>query len=460
MSLNGIVSQFRKFFPAQWLNSLARQTGLVKRSSSKFEGADIFQLLIQAINAPTELSINSFCQILYQINRNAKLKAQSLWERIVSQEAVSFIEGIYEKTWLIYVERIKKDCLKSSSNFFEQFSQILIEDSTVIILNEKLSPFFKGCGGSGSKSSLKIHLIFDAISNKFCWLKIYKDRRPDCSIAYDILQLVTEKTLVIRDLGFFILDVFNEIHLKGSFFISRLHPKVGVYLTANDSQPLDLIKYIKKNYKLFSSGSFNVFLGAEKKVPVRLVFYKAPEDVVNERKRKIKRTRQQKGGVASEALLIWQEYTLLITNLPEEMAPTKVIGTVYRLRWEIELIFKTWKSHLRLDVLKGTRPERIEVFLYTKLIGVLLIGILCDYLKKVVLRTFGNIEISHVKIAKFVISMNILVGVFKGYLRNEITDFINDKYWVKQFCKQKRKRKTTIERIDFQEVFGTHQALA
>ena len=114
----------------------------------------------------------------------------------------------------------------------------------------------------------------------------------------------------------------------------------------------------------------------------------------------------------------------------------------------------------RLDVLKGTRPERIEVFLYTKLIGVLLIGILCDYLEKVVLKMFGNIETSHVKIAKFVISMNILVGVFKGYLRNEITEFINDKYWVKQFCKQKRKRKTTIERIEFREFFGTHQVLA
>lgn len=272
MNLNSILNQFRQFFPAHWLNSLARQTGLVQRSSSKVDGTDICQLLIQAVNAPLELSLEGFCKTLYQINRNAKLKVQSLWERIVNPAAVAFAENVYAKTWSLYAERIKKDCSKYSCHFFEQFSQILIEDSTVIALNEKLSSFFKGCGGSASKSSLKIHLIFDAISNTFSRLKIYKDKRPDNALAYDVLPQVTKGALVIRDLGFFILNVFNEIKIRGAFFISRLHPHVNVYLSAHDVEPIDLVKYVNKNFKLGSCGSFNVFLGAVEKLPVRLIF--------------------------------------------------------------------------------------------------------------------------------------------------------------------------------------------
>jgi len=454
MNLNLILARFHQFFPTQWLNSFARQTGLIRRSTSRFTGKDICQLLIQAVNSPTELSLDGFCKMLYQITGNAKLRVQSFWERIVNHKAISFIEGIYARTWAIYSEQLKKDCSKYPCGFYENFSQILIEDSTIISLNEKLSKFFKGCGGSASKSSLKIHLVFNALSNKFSWLKVYRDKRPDSSLAHDVLQLITEKTLVIRDLGFFFLEVFKQINEKRAYFISRLHPRVNVYLNVTDSKPLDLIKYIKTKYKLCSCGSLNVFLGAEERLPVRLIFYRVPEDVINIRKRKIKRTRQRKGGTVSDHLLTWQEYTLLITNVPEEIAPTDLVGTIYRLRWGIELIFKTWKSHLHLDVLKGTRPERIEVFLYAKLIGILLLGMICNYLRNLCFRMFGNVEISEIKVANFIVSMGILGGIFSGYLNFKKIEFLSDEYWTRQFCKQKRKRKTTLERINALEPFG------
>jgi hypothetical protein len=105
-------------------------------------------------------------------------------------------------------------------------------------------------------------------------------------------------------------------------------------------------------------------------------------------------------------------------------------------------------------VLKGTRPERIEVFLYAKMIGILILGILCNYLEILFLKMFSGAEISETKVARFIISMNIFSGIFKGYLSGTKLNFLSDKYWLKQFCKQKRRRKTTLERIKAQEFFG------
>ncbi len=140
--------------------------------------------------------------------------------------------------------------------------------------------------------------------------------------------------------------------------------------------------------------------------------------------------------------------------MPEEIAPINLVGTIYRIRWNIELIFKTWKSQLHLDILKGTRPERIEVFLYAKLVGILLLGMICNYLRNRCLMMFEDVEVSETKVANFIVSMGILGGLLNGYLNFKQVEFLTDEYWIRQFCKQKRKRKTTLERINALEPFG------
>ena len=51
----------------------------------------------------------------------------------------------------------------------------------------------------------------------------------------------------------------------------------------------------------------------------------------------------------------------------------EAIGTIYRLRWQMELTFKHWKSLFQIDVLKGTRPERIRCLIYGRLIVILVV---------------------------------------------------------------------------------------
>jgi len=43
-----------------------------------------------------------------------------------------------------------------------------------------------------------------------------------------------------------------------------------------------------------------------------------------------------------------------------------------RLRWQIELLFKLWKSHGQLDLWRTEKPERILCEVYAKLIGLIL----------------------------------------------------------------------------------------
>ncbi|MGG0447858.1 transposase, partial [Bacillus mycoides] len=52
--------------------------------------------------------------------------------------------------------------------------------------------------------------------------------------------------------------------------------------------------------------------------------------------------------------------------------PMKQVHELYSLRWQIEIVFKTWKSLFDIDHCRTVKQERIECHLYGKLIAIFL----------------------------------------------------------------------------------------
>lgn len=65
-------------------------------------------------------------------------------------------------------------------------------------------------------------------------------------------------------------------------------------------------------------------------------------------------------------------YNTFITNVCCSILPVAVIRKTYYLRWQIELVFKTWKSFFRIDKIKKVKKERLECQLLAKLLWILI----------------------------------------------------------------------------------------
>jgi len=50
------------------------------------------------------------------------------------------------------------------------------------------------------------------------------------------------------------------------------------------------------------------------------------------------------------------------------MLEGKNFRKLYCIRWQVELVFKNWKTNFRLDEVTGVRPERIKCMVYAKLL--------------------------------------------------------------------------------------------
>ena len=115
-----------------------------------------------------------------------------------------------------------------------------------------------------------------------------------------------------------------------------------------------------------------MLLGAQEKMRVRLVALPVPPQVANERRRKAKAHLQNRCQLSKEYLAM-QGWTIFVTNVPADVLPARQVMALYGQRWQIEIIFKGWKSHFHLEaVSKTTTAELLQVAIYGKLLFITL----------------------------------------------------------------------------------------
>ena len=125
-------------------------------------------------------------------------------------------------------------------NCMRSFERVLIADSTSIGLPKVLAPFFPGASNqTGSKQAqLKIQAYYDLRNESFVDFSLSSFRKNAIRPLKDILAVAQPNDLILRDLGYFVLDVFKQLDQRG-WFVSRL--KTGTCLLARESdEELDI----------------------------------------------------------------------------------------------------------------------------------------------------------------------------------------------------------------------------
>jgi len=79
----------------------------------------------------------------------------------------------------------------------------------------------------------------------------------------------------------------------------------------------------------------------------------------------------------SESVDLW-----FATNLPPELFSPIQLATIYRLRWEVEQLFRTLKMVGRLDHLRTANLQVIQTFIYATLLGMVLAHDLCALMRR------------------------------------------------------------------------------
>jgi hypothetical protein len=109
----------------------------------------------------------------------------------------------------------------------------------------------------------------------------------------------------------------------------------------------------------------------DERINGRLIATRLPADEVEKAR---KRLRKEQGASVTKESLEAAAYVMLFTTVSSDRLSAERCLEAYRLRWQIELQFKRWKSLCGFDRLPNYRDDTIVAWLYAKL----LLGILLD----------------------------------------------------------------------------------
>jgi Transposase DDE domain len=354
-------SPFSRFLgDSQAIDKLARITGFQRRKARKITASVFLHAFVHAILSPT----CSMREIAIRIGlaADATISRQALWKRMHAG-ATEFLSASLARV-LAGAPECTGEALASLPNGIRR---VLIADSTLLALHQSLADFFPGASNqTGVKqASARVQAVLDLVTGSFVDFQIGSFRDNDQKAADWIAHLLRSGDLILRDLGYFTLRSLRTITDKGAYFITRL--RFDTSLCHPDGTPLDLFEQLRATTNNLIE--MPVLVGVDEQLPVRLVAVRLSPAVAAERRRKAKadRDKRLKWSARRSGLLGW---SITLDNLPEDI-PAKRIYPIYALRWRVETVFKSWKTHLGM-CRHLTRPlgtEQARAILCVAMIG-------------------------------------------------------------------------------------------
>ena len=338
---------------------IADRTGFTQRHRVVNGSSFIVGLMFGWLNE-AQASLSGLSQSIG--NAGTALSRQGLAKRFDSA-AVAFSRAMLSES----LEEVVK-AMPVSVNLLRRFTSVELVDSSVITLPNSLQTIWQGCGGFGEQArvaSLKLNVCWDLLTGQLKTLELSDGRQHDGqSIAYQ--QAIMAGSLRIADLGYFNLDDLESIAQQGGYFLMRY--KLGTYVyEGEEEEALDLAQWLPQ--RIGDTVDCEIRLGKAKQLPCRLVAERVPLAVVRQRQERIREEARLNQREVSEEALTMAQWTIYITNVPTHLLAIQEVLVLGRYRWQIELLFKLWKSDLGVDEWRTEQPDRILCEIYIKLIG-------------------------------------------------------------------------------------------
>ena len=306
----------------------------------------LFELVVSLV---TSFSVCNKTKAIADIRRNfikhtgKNISASSFWDRLASDKLAPFLEkAVYKLIFQLQQQALSKLLAVGD------FKEIFIYDASPIRLPRALSARFPGNRKNHSPACLKLSALYQLSARSVKWMELAAQKIHDSKVLPELDQL--KGSLFLFDLGYFSHDFLYRLNAANIWFICRLKgnsiPTVSKTIAgvakSNVGLPLNQVKKLKG---AIVEMWVSLNRGAKGDYEVRLIGFRFPET---------------------------DEYRWYVTNLPPSALLAKWVYPLYRLRWQIELFFKSIKSTLHADQVTSANANIALAIVYASILASLI----------------------------------------------------------------------------------------
>jgi hypothetical protein len=369
MNEASIIDQLMEWFQPTEAEQLARESGWLKRRGKIH---------------PLDFLLSLTCGQMSALNLTLSAQAQSLPEPVSPQAvderynpaAVAYFGACFERSLRRALAAPVPGGWAPAEALRHYFAAVYLSDSTSFDVTASLQEIYPGCGGDGSVANVKVLLRYEALAGRLEPLKLLPGKRSDQGLASELAERLRPGQLQIIDNGFCAAAAWRLAQQQGAYLLGPVPRSVTVWLAPtargapDQAQRLDLAKalaHTPENCREWPE----VYLGqgAHQAGPVRLVAFRLKPESANRRRAALRESMRTQGRTPSQEALELAGWLILATNASAQQLPTAMMAYLYRLRWQVELIFRQLKSVLRLDQSNSDKPCRVQCEIWARLLA-------------------------------------------------------------------------------------------
>ena len=334
----------KSFLPANW-QELAASTGALKGLRKDKSAENLLRVLLLHLGCGHSLQETA---LRARRARLAELTAAAVWNRLQKS-------GDWLRHLCVELFRERGLALAGTGGF-----QIRALDATLV-------------KEPGRGSLWRIH---------------YSVRLP--SLACDFFQLTATQgagtgesfrrfplragDYLLADRGYSTAAGLHYVTQAGAFATVRVNTAALPLVTPRGG-PFDLLAALKGLRRAGQIGCWPVAAldGGGTRVPGRVCALRKTAEAIRVAHKALRRKASKKGQCLQPRTLEFAKYVILFTTFPQETFPAADVLEWYRTRWQVELVFKRFKSLAQLGHLPKHADESAKAWLYGKLLVALLV---------------------------------------------------------------------------------------
>lgn len=321
-NITDVIKEIKQNLSCEIFNDMAHETKLIERVR-KYEGHALFWSIVGGfcVGQATEIA-----GMLRTFTKDTGIRMNySAWYNRLSKDEFSMF---MQEAATHFVNHVYTQHLDVKGQLFSQFRDIYIQDGSSFGINDLLAEYYPGRFTHTSPAAVELH-VFHSLRYG-CPRTI--NLAPDSVSEYQFMPTGNNadlaQTLSLFDRGYGSLDRLHVIEQEGGCFIVRMKDNINPLIVSVNKSNGHRSRYFKN--KTFQG------LTLKKKKDYDFGVQFRDDNLFR----------------CLRVIALWnprtKQHALFLTNTRADQLSLKTIGKIYRLRWQIELLFKELKSHTEL----------------------------------------------------------------------------------------------------------------